>query len=278
MTTTSIANKGKNKMDLSTVVGEKGRRTSTLSNSWVLFKRCLKLSFKSGEAIVMAIIVPVFMMLLFGFVFGGMMEMGAGNFINFIVPGIIIISIVQGATATAVTVHSDISLGIMNRLKSMPISRASILISHAAAAMLRGIVSTTATIIAALFIGFRPEANFGQWLAAVGVLLLFSFLMTWVGILMGLAVKNADSIGGLGFALTLLPYLSSAFAVTETLPRALEVFAELQPMTPIADTLRGFFTGATVGSELGIALAWCVGLVVLTFFAAVRLFNRRLTR
>ena len=274
----SGAAKGKTKMDLSSAIGEKGRRTSTLSNSWVLLKRCLKLNFRSGEQILMAVVVPVVMMVLFGYVFGGMMEMGASNFINFIVPGIIIISIVQGATATAITINDDVKRGIMDRFKSMPISRSSVLVSHALAAMLRSIVSTTATIVAALFIGFTPEANLGQWLGAIAMLLLFSFVMTWIGILLGLAVKDAGAIGGFGFILTILPYLSSAFVVTETLPRALEIFANAQPMTPIADTLRGFFTGATVGNELGIAIAWCVGLTFLVFLAAVQIFNKRLTK
>ena len=269
---------GKTKMDLSSAIGEKGRHTSTLSNSWVLLKRCLKLNFKSGEQITVAVVVPVVMMLLFGYVFGGMMEMGASSFINFIVPGIIIISIVQGATATAITVNNDVKRGIMNRFKSMPISRAAVLVSHAAAAMLRGTVSTTATIVAALFIGFTPEASFGQWVGAIAILLLFSFLMTWVGILVGLVVKDSESIGGIGFVLTLFPYLSSAFALTETLPRPLEIFANAQPLTPIADTIRGLFTGSTLGNELGLAIAWCVGLMLLAYLSAVQIFNKRLTK
>jgi ABC-2 type transport system permease protein len=261
---------------LGITLGEKGRPTTALSNNWVLFKRCLRLNLKSGETLMMAILVPVAVMLLFGYVFGGMMEMGAGNFINFIVPGIILMSILQASTSTAVAINGDIKKGFISRLKTMPISRSSILIAHGAAAILRGVIATAAIIIAALFIGFDPQASLAQWFGAAGILFLFLFLATWVNIWLGLVIKDPEAIGGASFLLVLFVYVSSGFTQTDTLPRAMEIFANNQPMTPIADSIRNLFMGVGASSgELWLAIGWCLGLSALAFIAALRKFNKK---
>ena len=248
------------------------------TDSYIMFKRNFIKTLRSPESMAMAIVVPVFMMLMFGYVFGGVVDLGDINSINFIVPGIIIQCVANASTATALGIHSDMSTGIIDRFRSMAIAKSAVISGHVWVSVIRSMIITAVTIGAAVAIGFRPEAGLVDWLIIAAILTLFIIAITWVVVIFGLIASDAESISGTGFLLTILVFLSSAFAPTESLPRALRIFAENQPMTPVINAIRSLMLGFPLNGELTVAIAWCVGITVVAFTLSVRIYKSKLTR
>jgi len=241
-----------------------------------MFKRCLLISTRNPETMAMAIITPFFLMVLFGTVFGGVADMGEINYIDFIVPGIILQSVAQGSQYAAINITTDMTKGIIDRFRSMPISKAAVLIGHAMASIVRNTITTAVIIGTAFIVGFRPSGGVTDWLVTVGIFMLFIIAITWIAIFFGLLSKTAESSTGFMFPLFILPFLSSGFAPTDTLPRGLRWFAENQPMTPIIDSTRALMLGWPTDNSIWIAIAWCVGITVFSFVAAVQVYKRKL--
>jgi len=247
-----------------------------LKDSWIMFKRCLLISTRNPETVAMAIITPFFLMLLFGTIFGGVADMGDINYIDFIVSGIILQSVAQGSQFAAINITTDMTKGIIDRFRSMPISKAAVLIGHATASILRNTVTAAVIIGTAFLIGFRPSGGLVDWLIIVGIFMLFIVAISWIAIFFGLLSKTAESTSGYMFPLFILPFLSSGFAPTETMPRALRWFAANQPMTPIIDSTRALMLGWPTGNSIWLAIAWCVAITVIAFIAAVQVYKRKL--
>jgi len=252
--------------------------SKAMADSYTMFKRCLVKTLRSPEAMTMAIVVPFVMMILFGYVFGGVAYIEGFNYINFIVPGIILQCICNSSAATAISVHNDMSKGIIDRFRSMRIAKSAFISGHVWLSVMRSIVITIATFGAAFAVGFRPTAGFAEWMAVAGILILFIIAITWLVVIIGLLSKDAESISGATFLIVIFVFLSSAFAPPETLPTVLRVFAQYQPMTPVIDALRGLLLGTPLNNEIMVALAWCIGLTVAGFALAVHVYKSKLTK
>lgn len=251
-------------------------KPNLILDSWIMFKRNMMIVMKNGEAISMAIITPIFLMLMFGAVFGSIADVGMPiNYVTFIVPGIILQSVAQASQYTAINVNGDMTKGMVDRFRSMPISRSSLLIGHAGASAVRNIVTSTIIIITALFIGFEPQAGIIEWLMVAGLLFLTITAITCTAVLSGIRAKTAEGATGLMFPLFILPFLSSGFAPTDTMHVALRWFAQYQPMTPVINAVRALMLGYNPGNDLWIALAWTGGITLLTFGLALRRFKKK---
>jgi len=253
------------------------RKPNVFIDSWVMFRRCLTASLRNPEAFGSAIIVPAGVMLLFGLIFGNVMDVGSYNVIDFIVPGIILQTVAQGATSTAISVNNDMMKGIIDRFRSMPISKSAVLTGHALAALVRSMITTAVAIGVAFAIGFRPQAGFLDWLVIAGILILFMLAITWIAVISGLTATAPESAGTKIFLLFFLPYISSGFAPIETLPAGIQWFAQHQPMTPIIDSLRALMLGMPTGNALPLALLWSLGIIMITFAIAVQIYKRKLS-
>jgi len=252
--------------------------SKVFADSFTMFKRCFVKTLRSPESVIVALVVPIVMMILFGYVFGGVAQIEGFNYINFIVPGIILQCICNASAATALSVHNDMSKGIIDRFRSMQIAKSAFISGHVWMSVIRSIAITVMTFGAAFVVGLRPSAGFIEWLAIAGLLTLFIIAITWVVVIFGLIAKDSESISGCTFLLVILTFLSSGFAPTETLPTVLRVFANNQPMTPVIDAVRGLMLGMPLGNEIWIALAWCIGIIVVAFVAAVQIYKSKLTR
>lgn len=251
-------------------------KTNLFFDSWVMFKRCILISLRNPETLIMAIIIPIFMMLLFGGIFSNITDVGQFDYIDFIVPGIILLCVAQGSQFTAVNICTDMTKGIVDRFRSMPLSKSAVLIGHAAASIVRNIIATSVTIGVAFAIGFRPQGGLAEWLMIASILLLYIVAISWIAVLVGLISKTPESSTGFMFLIFILPYVSSGFAPTSTMHRSIQWFAQHQPMTPIVDSVRGLMLNVPPGQSLWIALAWCVGLTALTFVLAVQVYKRKM--
>jgi len=249
-----------------------------IQDSYIMFKRCLRKAMRSPEAVIVALVVPVVMMVMFGFVFGGVADLGEISYINFIVPGIIIQCVVNASQTSAYSVYNDMTTGIIDRFRSMAISKSAFITGHVVMSVMRSVVVTAATIGGAFVIGFRPVASATDWLIASGILFLFIIAITWITVIIGLVAADNESINGFAFLFMVFSFISSAFAPTDTFPAALRIFANAQPMTPIINTLRALMLGFELGADLWIALAWCVGLIAGGSMLAVRIYKSKLTR
>jgi len=241
-----------------------------------MLKRSMKISFRSPDAIGMALIAPAFLMWLFGSVFGNVMDVGEYNYINFIVPGIILQAVTQATTAAAITVNNDMSKGIIDRFRSMSISKSAVLVGHVLSSVVRNIITAAVIIGVAFAIGFRPQASFTGWLLIAGVLILCILAITWLAVICGLVAKSPESAGSMLFPLFILPFVSSGFAPTESMSGGLRWFAENQPMTPIIDALRALMMDTPVENSLLLATVWCGGVIIIAFTVAVQIYKRKL--
>jgi len=242
-----------------------------------MFKRCLLTSLRNPEAIGTAIFVPAIVMLLFGLIFGNVMDVGDYTYIDFIVPGIILQTVAQAVTSAAINVNNDMTKGIMDRFRSMDIAKSAVLTGHVLAAVVRNIIATAIVIGVAAAIGFRPQASFTDWLIIAGVLVLYMLAITWIAVICGLLAKTPESAGSMPFLLFVLPYVSSGFVPVETLPSGLKWFAERQPMTPIIDSLRSLMLNMPAGGTLTLALIWSAGIIIAAFTIAVQIYKRKLS-
>lgn len=246
-------------------------------DAWVMFKRCFIISLRNPETLLTATLIPFFLMVLFGTVFGSISDVGDFNYIDFIVPGIILQSIGQASQYSAMNVTSDMTKGIIDRFRCMSISKSAVLIGHTGAGVIRGLISNAVIIITALILGFRPQAGLIDWLLAVLFLLLINITVTLIAVLCGMISKSVEGASGLLFPLFILPFMSSGFAPVDTMPGGIQWFAAIQPMTPIIDSLRALTLDLPLGNSLWLALAWCVVLSIGSFTLSMRTYNQKLS-
>ena len=249
-----------------------------MKNTFILFSRLMKHILRSPETIMSAMVQPVLIMLLFVYVFGGAIKASLPdgvNYVNFQLPGILVMAIAYNTSYTALRMFSDKGKGIWGRFNSMPINRSSALWAHVLASIVSSIFALAMVFAVALIIGFRSGANILEWLAAAGILATLSLALTWVAVIPGLVAKTIEGASFLVFPLVFLPLFSSAFAPTETMPTVLRIFAENQPVTPIVETIRALLNCEPVGNDIWIALAWCVGIMILAWIFAMRAYKRR---
>lgn len=247
----------------------------SLQDIMTMFKRCMLLSLRNLDAFLTGIGTPILMMLLFVYVLGGAMNVGNMNYVDFLVPGIILQCIGQCGSTTAISVNNDLKSGIIDRFGSMPISYSSVLTGHALAAIIRNIITVSLILILSYFIGFRPNAGIVQWGIVIGILLLFISGITWISIILGLISGSAESANGISAIIMFLPYLSSGFAPVETMPTALRIFAENQPMTPIIESIRSLLMNAALGENFIPAVAWCSGMLITAYIGAVLIYRSK---
>ena len=247
-------------------------------DSFTMFKRCMLLSFRNLDSLITGILIPVLMMFLFVYVFGGSMNVGDGSYVNYIVPGVILQCVGQCAAITAISVNNDMKKGIIDRFRSMPITKSSVLTGHASAAIIRNMVTTALVIGVALLIGFRPTANITQWLVVIGILFIYIMAITWLSIIFGLVSNSAESAQVISIVILLLSYFSSGFVATESMPTALRAFAENQPLTPIIETIRSLLMNTLTDGNMIIAITWCIAIFAVSYMIAVQIYRRRLAK
>ena len=240
----------------------------------ILLGRSMRHILRSPDTIITVAVMPIAMMLLFVYVFGGAIETGTDNYVNYLLPGILLIAIATGTSYTAFRLFTDMQKGILTRFNSMPINRSAILWGHVLTSVISNIVSITIVILVALVMGFRSSAHVSEWLAVIGILLLFTFALTWLAVIPGLKAKTIDGASAFSYPLIFLPFISSAFVPTDSMPTVVRVFAENQPVTAIVDTLRSLFNSQPVGNDVWVALAWCVGLTIVAYIFAVRIYKK----
>ena len=255
--------------------------TYAVHDSRTMLRRQLRRAWRYPAMTMVIIVIPVILLLLFVYVFGG--TMGAGitggtgsraDYANYLVPGILLLSIATGATSTATSVAMDMTEGIIARFKTMAIYRPSVLAGHVIGSTTQTMIGLALLIGVGLLVGFRPTATPVEWLAVAGLLVAISVAITWLSVALGLAAKTVEGASNLPMPLILLPFLGSGFVPTESMPPAVAWFAEHQPFTPMMETLRGLLYGTSIGNDAWLALGWCVVIAVGGYVWAKRLYNR----
>jgi len=236
--------------------------------------RCVRLSLRQVDALLTSLLLPVLLMLIFVYLFGGAIDTGT-DYVTYVVPGVILLCAGFGSATTAVSVSQDMTGGIVDRFRSMDVGGPSVLAGHVAASVVRNTASTVLVLAVALAIGFRPEAGPLEWLAVAGVLLAFVLAISSLAAALGLAAGSPEAANGVTFLVMFLPYASSAFVPVDTMPSWLQGFAAHQPITPVVETVRGLLLGMPVGSHVWTALAWCAGILAVSVAASGALFRRR---
>lgn len=241
----------------------------------VMFGRSMRHIFRSMDTIMTVTISPIAIMLLFVFVLGGAIQIGTDNYVNYLLPGILLMTIANGIGYVSYRLLLDKQRGIFERFHSMPVARSAALWGHVLVSLVSNAISVTIIILIALIMGFRSPAGVLSWLAVVGILGLFTLSFTWIAAIAGLTAKTADSAGAFAFVIHLLPFISSAFVPTETMPKAVRIFAENQPVTSIVNAIRALLNNQPVGKDIWIALAWCIGIMVVAYMIAMRVYKKR---
>lgn len=243
----------------------------------VLTGRSLRHILRSPDTIITTAVTPIAIMALFVFVFGGAIDTGDVSYIDYMLPGILLITIASGIAYTAYRLFMDMQGGIFERFQSMPIARPSALWGHVLTSLVANVASLVIVVGVALLMGFRTGASALDWLAVAGMLILFTLALTWVAVIAGLAAKTVDGASAFSYPLIFLPFISSAFAPTDTMPAPVAWFAENQPVTSIVNSIRAVFAGQPVGSDLWVALAWCVGILVVAYAVAMVIYKRKIS-
>jgi ABC-2 type transport system permease protein len=244
--------------------------------------RAVRLTVRDVDSMITAAVLPVVILLMFTYVFGGAMDVGT-SYVTYATPGIILLAAGFGAASTALFVERDMSGGMIDRIRSMPVVPWTVLTGHVVASLAKNLLTTAVVFAVAWAIGFRPTAGLPEWLGAVGILVLFLHAITWSAVLVGVLVRSPDAASGFTFFVMFLPYVSSAFVPVETMPTWLRGFAEHQPVTPVIESVRGLLVGGTPGAPTGdaltdaivLAVVWCVGLSAVFMTAAGLAFRRR---
>ncbi len=250
--------------------------THFFGDTAVLTGRSLRHISRSFDTIITTAITPIAMMLLFVYVLGGAINTGTDSYVTYLLPGILIITIASGIAYTAYRLFLDMSSGIFDRFHSMPIARSSVLWAHVLTSVVANLVSIVVVVLVALIMGFRSGSGVLAWLAVGGILILFTLALTWMAVIPGLTAKTVDGASAFSYPLIFLPFISSAFVPTDTMPGPVRWFAENQPVTSIVNAIRDLFAGQPVGQDLWIALAWCVGILVVAYLFAMATYRRRL--
>jgi ABC-2 type transport system permease protein len=244
-----------------------------LSDSLAMSARSLRGVTRQIDSLLTSIMLPILLMLLFVYVFGGAMDVGT-EYAQYVVPGVIVLCAGFGAASTAVAVASDMQHGVIDRFRSLPIASASVLVGHVVASVATNLLSTAIVIGVAYVTGFRPTAGPVEWLGVVGLLVLFILALSWVATAIGLLVRNVEAANGATFFMLFLSYLSSAFVPTGTMPPAVEAVSRHQPFTPMIEAIRGLLLGTPIGNNAWLAVTWFGAILVVAYVAATRLFAR----
>ncbi|SDG87881.1 ABC transporter permease [Pseudonocardia oroxyli] len=248
-----------------------------LADTRALTGRSLRHILRSPDTVVTTAITPIALMLLFVYVLGGAIDTGSGgSYVDYLLPGILLVTIASGVAYTSYRLFLDLKGGIVERFRSMPIARSSVLWAHVLTSVVANLASVAVVVAVALAMGFRTGASVGAWLAVVGILALFTLALTWLAVIAGLSAKSVDGASAFSYPLIFLPFVSSAFVPTDSMPGPMAWFAEHQPVTSIVDTLRALFAGQPVGGGIWVALGWLVGILVLGHVLAVATYRKRI--
>jgi ABC-2 type transport system permease protein len=256
--------------------------SNAVSDSATMLRRSLRHIVRYPSMTLMLVGLPIIFLLLFVYVFGGTLGAGLGGasggraeYVNYVAPAIILMTVAGAAQGTAISVAMDMTAGIIARFRTMAIARSCVLTGHVLGSMIQTMLSLAVVIGVALCVGFRPTAGLVEWVAAIAVLLMITLALTWLSVALGLVSKSVETASNLPMFLVLLPFLGSGFVPTDSMPAGLRWFAEYQPFTPVIETLRGLLLGGPIGNNAAIAVAWSVGITVLGYLWAKRMFNRR---
>jgi ABC-2 type transport system permease protein len=246
-----------------------------IGDTVVLTGRSLRHITRSLDTIITTTLMPILFLLLFVFVFGGAIDSGSDSYVDYLLPGILLITAASGVSYTAYRLFLDLQTGIFERFQSMPIARSSVLWAHVLTSLVAIFMSLAVVVLVALVMGFRSGAGVQAWLAVACILILFTLMLTWIAVIAGLSAKTADGVSAFSYPLIFLPFISSAFVPTETMPGPVRAFAEYQPVTSIVNAIRDLLSQQPVGADIWIALAWCVGILSVAYVVATFIFRRR---
>ena len=261
-------------------------RSHAFVHARVMLRRNLRHLQRYPSLTFMVIMMPLVLLLLFVYVFGGTLGAGLGSgmpggahggraaYADYVAPAIILLAVAAAAQGTAIAVAQDMTEGVIARFRTMAVARSSVLTGHVVSATIQTLIGVVVVTAASLAVGFRPHANVAEWLAALGVVLLVTFAVTWLCVGLGLSAKSVETASNSPMFLILLPFLGSGFVPTSSLPAGMRWFSEYEPFTPVNETLRGLLTGTRIGDNLVITIAWCVGVAALSYVWSRRLYER----
>jgi ABC-2 type transport system permease protein len=242
----------------------------------VMFGRTVRHVTRSVDTIITVTIMPIAFLLLFRYVFGGAIQADTDNYVNYLMPGILLIAIASGIAYTAYRLFNDLQSGIFERFHSMPIARSSVLWGHVLTSLVSNAISVVIIILVGVLIGFRSSAGVLAWLAVAGILALFTLALTWIAVIAGLLAHSPDGASAFSYPIIFLPFISSAFVPTNTMPGPVRAFADNQPVTSIVNTIRELLAQQPVGNDIWSALAWCVGILVIAYAFAMMAYRRKI--
>ncbi|MEU8129811.1 ABC transporter permease [Micromonospora sp. NPDC049049] len=248
-----------------------------LGDTTVLLGRSLRHIARSPDTIITTAVMPIAFMLLFVYVFGGAIETGSDSYVNYLLPGILLITVASGISYTAFRLFLDMQGGIFERFQSMPIARSAVLWAHVLTSLVANLISLVVVVLVALLMGFRTGTSVLGWLAVAGILVLFTLALTWIAIIPGLTAQSVDGASAFSYPLVFLPFVSSAFVPTASMPGPVRAFAEHQPVTAIVNAIRDLFAQKPVGSGIWTALVWCVGILVVAYLFANLTYRRKIS-
>ncbi len=253
--------------------------THFVADTATLTGRSMRHIFRSADTIITTAVTPIALMLLFVYVFGGALRTstGAENYVNYLLPGILLIAIASGIAYTAFRLFTDMQSGIFERFHSMPIARSSVLWAHVLTSLVANGITLAIIFAVGFLMGFRTSAGVLDWLGVIGILLLFTLALTWLAIIAGLSAKTVDGASAFSYPLIFLPFISSAFVPTDTMPGPVRWFAENQPVTSIVNSIQSLFAGEPVGSDIWVALAWCIGILVVAYVLAIVTYRKKIS-
>ena len=247
--------------------------TRFVGDTALLTGRSLRHIARSPDTIITTAVMPIAFMLLFVYVFGGAIDSGPGAYVNYLLPGILVITIASGIAYTSYRLFLDLQSGIFERFQSMPITRSAALWAHVLTSLVANLISVVVVVLVAVLMGFRSGAGPLAWLSVIGILVLFTLALTWLAVIPGLTAKSVDGASAFSYPLIFLPFVSSAFVPTTTMPPLVRAFAENQPVTAIVEAIRALLSSQPVGSDLWVALAWCVGIMLGAYVLAMRVYR-----
>ncbi|WP_066363048.1 ABC transporter permease [Herbidospora mongoliensis] len=251
--------------------------THFFADTGVLLGRSMRHITRSVDTIITTTIMPIMFLLLFVYVFGGAIQTGSDSYVNYLLPGILIMTVASGISYTAYRLFLDMQGGIFERFQSMPIARSSVLWAHVLTSLVANLCSVVVVVLVALLMGFRSSAGLASWLAVAGIVILFTLALTWLAVIPGLTAKTIDGASAFAYPLVFLPFISSAFVPTDGMPGPVRAFAEHQPVTSIVNAIRDLFAQQPVGTGIWVALAWCVGILIVTYAFAMAAYRRKIT-
>ena len=250
-------------------------RKHFFSDLGVMLGRSMRHITRSMDTIITVCLTPIAVLLLFVYVLGGAIQTGTDNYVNYLLPGVLLMAIASGISYTANRLFTDMQSGIFERFHSMPITRSAALWGHVLTSLISNAISVVVIILVALVIGFRSPAGVLSWLAVAGILALVILALTWIAVIPGLTAKSVDGASAFSYPLIFLPFISSAFVPTESMPGPVRAFAENQPVTSIVDAIRALLSNQPVGNDIWIALAWCVGILIVAYVFAMLIYKRK---